>query len=131
MPHPIQSNAQAKPPEVDSPQAKVTALQQAFPKQGLFSGKHWRLSPRAFPLSPKTVRQLEHIGPLLHRFQRASDTLYRRSHNGSLPPWIHQYLDRGKPATLIDLGIDPLIQKQLPRVIRPDLILTEQGFAIA
>ncbi|MFK5922379.1 MAG: hypothetical protein QM496_09390 [Verrucomicrobiota bacterium] len=131
MPHPLQSNTQTKPPEVDSPQAKVTALQQAFPKQGLFSGKHWRLSPRAFPLSPKTVRQLEHIGSLLHRFQRASDTLYRRSHNGSLPPWIHQYLDRGKPAPLIELGIDPLIQKQLPRVIRPDLILTEQGFAMA
>ncbi|MCF6311449.1 MAG: hypothetical protein L3J39_03265 [Verrucomicrobiales bacterium] len=108
----------------------VDLIRQALPKQGLFAGKSWRLSPQAFPLSPATLNQLEQIGPLLHRFQRASDTLYRRSHNGSLPAWLHQYLDRGKPQDLIDFGIDPRIQSQLPRVIRPDLILTEQGLTM-
>ncbi len=124
------------PPQLSRPnqtsrEDAVTAIQKAFPRQGLFSGKDWRLSPQAFPLSPKTVRHLEHIGPLLHRFQRASDTLYRRSRNGSLPAWLHHYLDRGKPQPLIELGADPRIQNQLPRVIRPDLILTEDGFTMA
>lgn len=114
-----------------SPQESIEVIKKSFPKEGLFSGKDWRLSPNAFPLSPKTFRQLERIGPLLHRFQRASDTLYRRSHNGSLPSWLHQYLDRGKPKPLIDLGIDPRIQDQLARVLRPDLILTDDGFTMA
>ncbi len=114
-----------------SPEDAVAAIQKAFPEQGLFSGKDWRLSPAAFPLSPKTFRQLERIGGLLHRFQRASDTLYRRSRNGSLPTWLHQYLDRGKPEALVELGADPRIRHQLPRVIRPDLILTEEGFTMA
>lgn len=114
-----------------SSEEAIAAIQKAFPEQGLFSGKDWRLSPVAFPLSPKTFRQLERIGGLLHRFQRASDTLYRRSRNGSLPAWLHHYLDRGKPETLVELGADPLIQHQLPRVIRPDLILTNDGFTMA
>lgn len=113
-----------------SPEEAVTAIQAAFPRQGLFAGKEWRLSPRGFPLSPKTFRQLERLGGLLHRFQRASDTLYRRSRNGSLPAWLHQYLDRGKPQQLVELGADPRIQAQLPRVIRPDLILTDEGLAM-
>lgn len=120
-------HAQAIP---STPENAVAAIRDAFPSQGLFSGKEWRLSPQAFPLSPKTLRQLEHIGPLLHRFQRASDTLYRRSRNASLPTWLHRYLDRGKPDALIELGADPRIQDQLPRVIRPDLILTDDGFAM-
>ena len=114
-----------------SPEENVAAVQKAIPREGLFAGKDWRLSPEAFPLSPKTFRQLERIGPLLHRFQRASDTLYRRSRNGSLPEWVHHYLDRGKPQELIELGADPRIQAQLARVIRPDLILTEDGFTMA
>jgi hypothetical protein len=114
-----------------SPEEAVELIQKAFPKEGLFTGKEWRLSPEAFPLSPKTFNQLERIGPLLHRFQRASDTLYRRSRNGSLPSWIHQYLDRGKPEALIELGADSRIQAQIARVIRPDLILTENGFTMA
>ena len=121
-----------KIPQSDrSPAEALAAIQKAFPKEGLFADKHWRLSPEAFPLCQKTFRQLEQIGPLLHRFQRASDTLYRRSRNGSLPQWLHQYLDHGKPQALIDLGADPRIQAQVPRVIRPDLILTDDGFAMA
>jgi len=114
-----------------SSEEAVAAIQAAFPKQGLFAGKQWRLSPEGFPLSPETFRHLERLGGLLHRFQRACDTLYRRSRNGSLPPWLHQYLDRGKPRELVELGADPRIQAQFPRVIRPDLILTDGGLAMS
>lgn len=101
----------------------------ALPGAGLFAGKEWRVSPEPFPLSRQEWKRLEDLGPLLLRFQRACDLIYRRSRGGSLPGWVADRLDRGKPESLLAAGLTPASLTETPRVIRPDLILTEAGFS--
>ena len=115
--------------DTDALLRKSEIIRNAIPEDGLFAEKAWRISPNPFPLERKLVKTLEKLGPVLLRFQRASDTIYRRSKNGSLPRWISGYLDRGKPASLIESGLSNPVVDELPRVIRPDLILTEDGFS--
>jgi len=109
--------------------AQARRVAAAIPEGGLFAEKSWRVSPEPFPLSRAQYRYLEALGPLLHRYQRASDLVYRRSRKGTLPEWIAGLLDAGKPPELLELGLAPPLADALPRVIRPDLILTEDGFA--
>lgn len=103
-------------------------IRDALPPGGIFSEKSWRISPEPFPLTRSQWKQLERLGPLLLRFQRTCDLLYRRSHNRTLPAWISEILDRGKPPELIEQGLASPWIESTPRVIRPDLILTEDGF---
>ncbi len=117
-------------PSPDTAEAKIDLIRSRFPAEGLFAEKEWLLSPEAFPLSPKTVQRLEDLGTSLLRFQRASNEIYHRSVKGSLPAWIHDYLDRGKPGGLVKLGRSRDFRFDLPRVIRPDLILTDEGFSL-
>ncbi len=114
----------------DTDAARIEALRAAMPAEGMFAEKTWRWSPRPFPLAPATVKRLERLGHRLARFQRAADGLYHRSQKGTLPGWIADILDRGKPADLLRIAHDPGLRQALPRVIRPDLILTEDGFAL-
>ena len=57
--------------------------------------------------------------------------LYRRSVEGKAPTWVAELLDQGKPAELIAHQRDPAFKNDLPRVIRPDVLLTDEGFAIS
>ncbi len=107
---------------------KAERVRAALPTGGLFAEKAWRLSPEPFVLSAAEVRQLEALGPLLLRYQRACDLIYRRSRGGSLPAWVADYLDRGKPGALLETGLAKAAIGETPRVIRPDLILTPEGF---
>lgn len=70
------------------------------------------------------------LGHPLARFQQTSDELYRRSAGGSISRWLGELLDTGKPDWLVEYQRDPATADQLPRVIRPDLMLTETGFAL-
>lgn len=118
------------PSSAPDPAAGVAArIAAALPSRGLFAEKSWRVSPEPFPLTRAQCRYLEALGPLLHRYQRASDLVYRRSRKGTLPGWIAAMLDAGKPSALIELGLAAPLADAFPRVIRPDLILTEDGFA--
>ncbi len=71
------------------------------------------------------------LGHPLARFQQACDALYRRSAAGKLPEWLAELLDEGKPEWLANLQRETSTAEQFPRVIRPDLILTETGFAMS
>jgi hypothetical protein len=110
---------------------KLEAIRAAFPKEGLFAEKDWLLSPDAFPIEEKFLAELEQLGHRLFVFQRACNQLYQLSVKGKQPAWIARYLDAGKPAGLIEFSRHKEIRDDLPRVIRPDLILTEQGYIIA
>src|SRR5918996_188828 len=110
---------------------KLEAIRAAFPKEGLFAEKDWLLSPDAFPIEDKFLAELEQLGHRLFVFQRACNQLYQLSVKGKQPPWVARYLDAGKPAELIEFSRRKEIRDDLPRVIRPDLILTEQGYIIA
>ncbi len=88
----------------------------------------WRLSPEPFWLSPQTFAAIEQLGPDLVKFYRALASLYQRSARGTAPAFIAEYLDLGKPETIVKLGRQNRFKSDIPGVIRPDLILTEGGF---
>ena len=113
-------------------------LRSAFSAQSLFEDKTWQLSPQAWPLTPEQVAELEQIGTACLEFHAALETLYLRSVAGKnllrnkplLAPWAADYLDRGKPADLIAHARDPKNRGAFPTVLRPDLLLTDDGFAL-
>jgi hypothetical protein len=110
---------------------KLEAIRTAFPKEGFFAEKDWLLSPDAFPIEKKFVAELEQLGHRLFVFQRACNQLYQLSIKGKQPEWVARYLDAGKPKDLIEFSRRKEIRDDLPKVIRPDLILTENGYIIA
>ena len=113
-------------------------LRSAFGGQSLFEDKTWQLSPQAWPLTPDQAAQLEQIGTACLEFHQALETLYLRSVAGKnllrnkplLAPWVADYLDRGKPANLVQHARDPKNRGAFPTVLRPDLLLTDDGFAL-
>ncbi len=109
---------------------RLSHLLESLPEDGLFAGGNWKWSPQPLPLRRAEARQLMSMGHPLARFQQASDVLYRRSASGSAPAWISDWLDRGKPAWLCDWQKLPNTANQQPRVIRPDLIACDHGFAM-
>src|SRR6266567_8212518 len=110
---------------------RLQLIRAAFPKEGLFAEKEWLLSPDPFPIDKKFLAELEQLGHRLFVFQRACNQLYQLSVKGKQPAWIAQYLDAGKPRELIEFSRRKEIRDDLPRVIRPDLILTDEGYIIA
>ena len=110
---------------------RLAIIRAAFPEEGLFAEKEWLLSPDAFPIDRKFVTDLEQLGHRLFVFQRACNQLYQLSVKGRQPEWVARYLDAGKPKELIEFSRRKEIRDDLPRVIRPDLILTEKGYIIA
>src|SRR5256714_9052372 len=110
---------------------KIDIIRSAFPKEGLFAEKDWLLSPNAFSVEQKFLTELDQLGHRLFVFQRACNLLYQLSVKGKQPEWVARYLDAGKPKQLIEFSRRKQIRDDLPRVIRPDLILTEKGYIIA
>ncbi len=118
--------------DLSTPDAqRAAAVRAALPAGGLFAGHDWRVSPQPFALGPELARDLESLGRVLLQFYRAVNLLYRRSVDGKAPAWVAQWLDQGKPAELIERQRDPAFKSEVPRVIRPDVLLTENGFAIS
>src|ERR1041385_9277335 len=106
------------------------AVRNALPSQGLFAGHEWRVSPAPLKLGPALAEDLERLGRVLLQFYRAVNQLYRRSAEGKQPEWVARWLDQGKPAELIQLQRLPALKNDLPRVIRPDLLLTEHRVSV-
>src|SRR5437660_6278289 len=129
----LKSNLQHQTPDIAASvgSEKLAAIRRALPSEGLFADKEWLISPDAFPISEKFASELEQLGHRLFVFQRACNQLYQLSFRGKQPAWIAQYLDAGKPAELVELSRQKIFRDELPRVIRPDLILTEKSYIIA
>src|SRR5688572_10498706 len=114
------------------------SIRSALAEQPLFEDKTWQLSPEAWPITPEQLTQLEVIGVACFEFQQARETLYLRSAAGKnllrnkalLTPWVADYLDRGKPATLVAHARDPKNRGTFPPVLRPDLLVTDEGFVL-
>lgn len=104
------------------------SIRSRLPSHGLFAGMDWRTSPTPFRLGKKEVQRLEKLGRVLLQFNRAVNLLYRRSVEGEAPAWVADYLDRGKPREIINWQRSPAFKNALPRVIRPDILLTDEGF---
>src|SRR6202049_5393460 len=110
---------------------KLSRIRDAVPPQGLFAEKDWLLSPDPFPIAKKFLAELDQLGHRLFVFQRACNQLYQLSVKGKQPDWVARYLDAGKLPELIEFSRRKEIRDDLPRVIRPDLVLTENGYIIA
>ncbi|OYW28267.1 MAG: hypothetical protein B7Z47_05950 [Chthoniobacter sp. 12-60-6] len=99
----------------------ISQIRASFPEQGFFAEKEWVLSPEAFALDAATVTLIRNLGPALRAFQRACNRLYF----DETYPWVAKLLDQGKPQRVIELGRNPRWHEDLPRVLRPDLVLRE------
>ncbi|MEO6871526.1 MAG: hypothetical protein ABI233_04820 [Chthoniobacterales bacterium] len=110
---------------------RLKALRAARPAEGLFAEKDWLVSPEPFALEQKWQSDLERLGHQLFVFQRACNQLYQQSAKGKQPEWVARYLDYGKPGELVEYSRRKEFREDLPRVIRPDLVLTDDGWTIA
>ena len=114
------------------------AALQAFSEQSLFENKTWRYSPEAFSLTVAQVKEIRLIGQACYDFYRALEVLYLRSVEGKnllrnrelQAPWVAKYLDRGKPEALVEHARSKALRGTTPMVIRPDLLMTDAGFAM-
>ena len=109
---------------------KARFVREQVPPGGLFAGLDWRISPGPFPLDENLTKEIESLGRVLLQFYRAVNLLYRKSVEGKQPEWIARWLDLGKPRELIELQRSAAFKADVPRVIRPDILLTENGFSI-
>ena len=113
-----------------SPLETATAVRNSLPSDGLFAGLKWRTSVSPFPLKPDLAKELDSLGRVLLQFYRAVNLLYRKSVEGKLPEWVARWLDLGKPPEMIALQRSPAFKNDVPRVIRPDILLADNGFYI-
>ena len=110
--------------------AAALRIRDALPPGGLFANQAWRISPAPFPLGERLVKELDSLGRVLLQFYRAVNLLHRKSSEGKQPAWIAELLNQGKPRELLELQRSPAFKSDVPRVIRPDILLTEGGFSI-
>ncbi|MGC6424434.1 MAG: hypothetical protein ACON4O_05540 [Lentimonas sp.] len=110
----------------------------AFSDQSLFENKTWRYSPEAFALTTQQLKEIRLIGQACYDFYRAQEALYLKSVEGKnllrnrqlKAQWVATYLDRGKPEALIEHARSKALRGTTPMVIRPDLLMTDDGFAM-
>jgi hypothetical protein len=115
---------------VNSPAEQAKFICKQIPAGGLFAGLEWKISPAPFPLGENLAQEIESLGRVLLQFYRATNLLYRKSVEGRQPEWVARWLDLGKPRELIELQRSAAFKNETPRVIRPDILLTENGFSI-
>ncbi|MEM9025851.1 MAG: hypothetical protein AAGB06_02830 [Verrucomicrobiota bacterium] len=117
---------------------EFAALQEAFSAQELFEDKTWRLSPEPFRLTPQQHADILQIGDACLAFHNALEFLYTKSSQGKnllrnsplVAEWVADYLDRGKPESLREHARSKAVKGQIPRVLRPDLLWTDDGFQV-
>ncbi len=103
------------------------AIYKNLPAGGLFSGLNWLIAAEPFELDNKTYNEIESLGRILLQFYRAANLLYRQSIEGKQAKWVADVLDNGKPEEILQLQRKVIFKNELPRVIRPDLLLTDEG----
>jgi hypothetical protein len=114
-----------------TPLERAQFVRERLPAEGLFAEKSWRIPSSPLELGPRHLELLEKLGLVIHRFNLACNLLYRQSVAGKAHPWVAPLLDAGKPPELVALSRHDKVKGQVSAVIRPDLILTEEGFALS
>jgi len=90
----------------------------------------WRIAVAPFPVTKRQLDFFNQLGPQLLSFYRALNHLYNDSIRGLQPTWVAGYLDQGKPESLLTYSRMKRFRDQLPAVIRPDIIPTQDGMVI-
>lgn len=104
-------------------------IKSSLPTGGVFT-KEWRNSPIPLTLNKDISREIRSLGHILGKFYETCNDLYNASSRGTLHSWIADLLDRGKPADLLNHQKSSPVRQLLPRVIRPDLMITDNGLAL-
>lgn len=127
------------PGSADEAEAKALALDlnrraagnaiYANNQKDLPEGRHtsWRISPEPYAIPAARMAEIRALGDHLLAFTLASNKLYMESVKGRQPAWVHQLLDQGKPEALIEYQRMNRFKNLVPRVIRPDLVIDEDG----
>lgn len=113
-------------------------INEALKTEGFFRNKRWKLSPDAWRFSEAQRDMLRNIGNAALAFYRATERLYLASaENRSVlrneklyTPWGAEIFDRGKPPRLVAHQRARALAGTLPPVIRPDLLICDDGFAL-
>ena len=90
----------------------------------------WRIGLNPLALSSDQLTFFQELGPQLWRFYRAVNRLYIESVRGTQPAWVASWLDQGKPEALVTYSRMKRFRDDLPGVIRPDIIPTQDGMVI-
>ncbi len=98
------------------------------PAQG--APRHFRIGAAPFALDAATHRLVTTLGDHLLAFYRALNSLDRRARRGTAPAFVAHWLDLGKPEDVLRLARNGRFKNHIPRVIRPDLFITNGGHAI-
>ncbi len=114
------------------PQTRSLRIIKNIPADGLFDieqtgGAPCRIGPEPYRITPEMAAALKRQGRLWLKFLKASNHLYLKSVRGEAPSWIAEYLDAGKPPRILDFGRMNRFKTQFPMVLRPDLLLTDDG----
>lgn len=103
---------------------------QHLPQQPLYNtgdGVGWQLASTPFTLDADICKQFKQLGPVLYQWQQASQTLYNDSLKNKKHPWLAKLLNQGKPDDLLRFAQMKRFKKMVPLVLRPDILLTEDG----
>lgn len=84
------------------------------------------ISPQPFPLSGDWVALLHRLGDALLAFYSAVNDLYVHGKY----PWVNDYLDIGKGEDLLRHARMKYHKSALPGIIRPDILITDDGLKI-
>jgi hypothetical protein len=90
----------------------------------------WRIGLNPLPLPPDQLAFFQELGTQLLRFYRTLNHLYGESVRGTQPSWVSSWLDQGKPEALLTYSRMKRFRDHLPKVIRPDIIPTQDGMLI-
>ncbi|HHW09240.1 MAG TPA: hypothetical protein GXX29_04645 [Firmicutes bacterium] len=123
--------------EERSARERVLTINQAMEGVELFSGARatpppgqnstFRLAPEPFFADEQLIEELSLLGEHFLAFLKAADHLYLQSRRQHIPAFFHEYLDQGKPEQVLDFARQKRFRRSLPLVIRPDILLTEEG----
>ena len=116
-------------------QKKSHSIRGTLIQEGLFRSEGtsatgndlWRIATEPYWISKEELDFLETLGNQLLSFYQAANRLYLDSVHGRAPRWVAGYLDQGKPEAVVEYGRMNRFKQDLPGIIRPDLIPTEEG----
>lgn len=97
-----------------------------IPGEHAESARTHLVSPQPFPLSSDQVETLQRLGDALLAFYSAVNDLYLRGQH----PWVNEYLNIGKGEELLRHACMKYQKSALPGIIRPDILISDDGFKI-
>lgn len=89
--------------------------------------RHFRIGAAPFALSPAEMEFFDRLGAHLLAFYEALNSLARKARKGRVPAFVADWLFTGKPDEVLRLARMGRFRNHLPGIIRPDVLLTENG----